>query len=183
MHIQPLEALPEVKRIYPAVHRDARGEFLETWRESWRSQLPGCLPWVQQNLSRSAVGVLRGLHYQLPPHAQGKLVRVLHGRIFDVVVDIRRTSPSFGQHACCELDHREPAQLWIPPGFAHGFLALEPDTVIQYEVTAEYAPQAERCIAWNDPQLAVPWPPGYDILVSARDARGDRWRDAEPFPV
>lgn len=181
MRILSLPPFTEVKRLIPVVHRDARGEFLETWRESWRAQLPGCTAWVQQNQSRSARGVLRGLHYQMPPHAQGKRVRVAQGHIFDVVVDVRRNSPTFGQVACCELDDRGHVQLWIPPGFAHGFLALSADTTVVYDVTASYAPEAERCIAWNDPQLAIPWPGGLDIVVSERDAAGAPWHSADLF--
>jgi dTDP-4-dehydrorhamnose 3,5-epimerase len=155
----------------PRVFRDHRGAFMETWSEAACAPIIGPQRFVQDNESTSAKGVLRGLHLQLAPHAQGKLVRVSRGAVLDVCVDLRAGSPTRGRHVKAVLDAREPAMLWIPPGFAHGFVALEDDTVFAYKCTAPYHPAAERTIFWNDPELAIDW--GIDDpLVSPKDQAG-----------
>lgn len=150
-------AIPEVVRVEPDVHRDARGFFVETWRaERWSAGgVPG--PFVQDNHSRSKQGTLRGLHAQ-SQRPQGKLVRVVSGEIWDVAVDIRRGSPSFGRHVAERLSAENFTQLWIPPGFAHGFVVLSDEAEFVYKCTDYYDPKDELRIAWNDPQLAIPWP-------------------------
>jgi dTDP-4-dehydrorhamnose 3,5-epimerase len=125
--------------------------------------------------------VLRGLHYQLPPHAQGKLVRVLRGAILDVAVDVRRSSPTFGRSAAVELSEASGSQLWIPAGFAHGFLALADDTEVLYKTTDFWAPAAERSIRWNDPDLGLPWPTGILPILAAKDAAAPTISTAELF--
>ncbi|MDR1935923.1 MAG: dTDP-4-dehydrorhamnose 3,5-epimerase, partial [Candidatus Accumulibacter sp.] len=134
---------------------------------------------VQDNHSRSARNVLRGLHYQLPPKAQGKLVRVVLGEVFDVAVDIRRNSPTFGQWAGARLSADNRRQLWIPPGLAHGFLVLSEYAEFLYKTTDYYAPQLERCIRWNDPSLAIDWPLDGVPVLSAKDRAGVALADAE----
>ena len=143
----------------PPVFRDERGHFLETFNETAFHQATGLtdVRFVQDNESRSHRHVLRGLHFQLKPHAQGKLVRVLRGSVLDVVVDIRKDGPTFGQHYSVRLDANDPLQLWIPPGLAHGFLALEQDTVFAYKCTHYYHKASERTIRWNDPDLGIDW--------------------------
>ena len=138
---------------------------------------------VQENVSVSSRHVLRGLHYQVS-HAQGKLVRVLAGEVFDVIVDLRRSSPDFGRSLSVRLDAREPRSLLVPPGFAHGFLALADNTHVQYMVTDFWAPQSERTLAWNDPALGIDWPltPDTDPLLSDKDRRGQTLAQAETFP-
>lgn len=150
-------ALPEVKVIEPDVFGDERGFFLEAWNARAFGELGIGPRFVQDNHSRSARGVLRGLHYQLR-HAQGKLVRVVSGRIFDVAVDLRRGSPRFGQWAGTELSAGNKRQIWIPPGFAHGFLALEDETDCLYKCTDYWSPGDERSLLWNDPELRIAWP-------------------------
>jgi len=156
--------LPGVLVVEPAVFGDDRGWFMETFNEPrWQQALAdlGEAPsrrFVQDNHSCSAAGVLRGLHYQLPPHPQGKLVRVVKGAAFDVAVDIRRGSPHFGQWVGVELRAANRRQLWIPEGFAHGFLALEDDTHFLYKTTDVYAKDCERSIRWDDPALGIAWP-------------------------
>jgi len=152
-------AIPDVKLITPARIGDARGFFSEVFhaRRFAEAGIPG--PFVQDNHSLSAaVGTVRGLHLQIDPSAQGKLVRVTRGAIWDVAVDVRRGSPTFGQHVGIELSVENWRQLWIPTGFLHGFCTLEPDTEVLYKVTAEYDREAERGVAWDDPALAIPWP-------------------------
>jgi dTDP-4-dehydrorhamnose 3,5-epimerase len=157
--------------VEPAVHRDARGFFLETFSVPKYAAGGIADTFVQDNHSRSQRGVLRGLHYQLPPHAQGKLVRVVRGSAFDVAVDIRRGSPTFGRWAGVTLDAASHRQLWIPPGFAHGFLALEDDTHFLYKTTDYYARDCERAIAWDDPAIGIDWPAlGSAPLLAAKDA-------------
>jgi dTDP-4-dehydrorhamnose 3,5-epimerase len=165
-------ALPEVLLIEPKVFADARGFFMETWNQRTFDEAVGeHVTFVQDNHSRSARGVLRGLHYQLPPHAQGKLVRVTSGRVFDVAVDIRKSSPRFGQWVGTELSADNRRQSWIPPGFAHGFLVLSEGADLLYKTTAYYEATAERSIRWNDPQLAINWPgAGVVPILSAKDA-------------
>jgi dTDP-4-dehydrorhamnose 3,5-epimerase len=163
--------LPEVLLIEPRVFGDARGFFFESYNRRVFQQRTGLdLDFVQDNHSRSARGVLRGLHYQaLQP--QGKLVRVSSGAVFDVALDIRRGSPRFGQWFGCELSESNQHMLWIPPGFAHGFLVLSASADFLYKTTEYYAPQHERCIAWNDPVIGIEWPlSGMAPTVSAKDA-------------
>jgi dTDP-4-dehydrorhamnose 3,5-epimerase len=158
MECQPL-ALPEVVLIKPRVFEDARGWFYESFNADRFTALLGVQStFVQDNHSRSAKGVLRGLHYQLAPHAQGKLVRVLRGAIFDVAVDIRRTSTRFGKWAGVELSESNRHQLWIPPGFAHGFVALSEGTEVLYKATDFWHPASERSIRWDDPSIGIRWP-------------------------
>lgn len=157
-------SIPDVVVIEPAVFADDRGWLMETFNEPRLHEALGTLglavprPFVQDNHSKSDAGVLRGLHYQVAPHAQGKLVRVIRGAAWDVAVDIRAGSPTYGRWVGLELSESNRRQLWIPEGFAHGFLALEEDTQFVYKATDVYAKACERAIAWNDPVLAIPWP-------------------------
>ncbi len=157
MQIQELAIAP-VKLIVPDRFGDSRGFFSETYREDRFTAL-GIGPFIQDNQSVSAArGTLRGLHCQVAPNVQGKLVRVLRGAIWDVAVDIRAGSATYGQHVAAELSAGNFAQLWVPPGFLHGFCTLEPNTEVLYKVTAPYDRAAERAVIWNDPTLALPWP-------------------------
>jgi dTDP-4-dehydrorhamnose 3,5-epimerase len=163
-------AIPEVILLKPKVFGDARGFFLESFNQQVFDAMVGhAVTFVQDNHSRSAQGVLRGLHYQLPPMEQGKLVRVTRGEVFDVAVDIRRASPTFGQWVGAHLSEQNHHQLWIPPGFAHGFLTLSETADFLYKATQFYAPALERGIAWNDPTLGVVWPAGVPPQLSAKD--------------
>jgi dTDP-4-dehydrorhamnose 3,5-epimerase len=151
-------AIPEVLLITPPRFADSRGFFSEVFNVG-RFAAAGITPtFIQDNQSRSRKGVVRGLHCQIAPNAQGKLVRALHGAIWDVAVDIRAGSPTYGQHAAAVLSAENGAQLWIPHGFLHGFVALEDDTDVMYKVDAPYDKSAERGVVWNDPALALPWP-------------------------
>jgi len=174
-------ASPDVLLIEPQVFGDARGFFYESFNQQAFHAATGTdVHFVQDNHSRSARGVLRGLHYQLPPHAQGKLVRVVRGSVWDVAVDVRRGSPTFGRWVGEELSEDNQRQLWIPPGLAHGFLVLSETADFLYKTTAYYAPAAERCIAWNDATLAIAWPDlGTAPLLSAKDALGVPLGEAE----
>lgn len=159
----------------PRVHRDERGYFLERWRADAHESAGLTARFVQDNLSRSRRGVLRGLHFQRPPHAQGKLVSVVRGRVLDVVVDLRRGSPTFLAHLKVVLDDEEHRQLWVPRGFAHGFLALAEVCDVLYKVDAHHAPEAEGGLRWDDPALGIDWgldelSPGARPLLSPRDA-------------
>ncbi|MFT3956810.1 MAG: dTDP-4-dehydrorhamnose 3,5-epimerase [Piscinibacter sp.] len=182
MKVMPTE-LPEVLVIEPAVHGDARGFFMESFNQrAFDAAVGSHVAFVQDNHSRSARGVLRGLHYQLPPHAQGKLVRVTRGAVFDVAVDMRRHSPRFGRWTGVELSADNHRQLWIPPGFAHGFLVVSDEADFLYKTTDYYAPQAEAAVRWDDPALAVAWPQlGVEPKVSAKDAAAPALRDARLF--
>lgn len=174
-------AIPDVKLIEPRVFGDARGFFLASWSAAAFAQAGIAASFVQDNHSRSARGVLRGLHYQ-QPQPQGKLIRVVVGAAFDVAVDLRRASPTFGRWVGATLSARNQLMLWIPEGFAHGFLALEDDTELLYKCTAPYAPAHERAIAWNDPSLAIDWPlAGSAPLLSDRDRAAAAFADVEPF--
>jgi dTDP-4-dehydrorhamnose 3,5-epimerase len=176
-------AIPDVVRIEPKVFGDARGFFYESFNQQAFNQATGLdVDFVQDNHSRSAKGVLRGLHYQVPPHAQGKLVRVVQGAVFDVAVDIRRSSPTFGKWVGEELSESNNRQLWIPPGFAHGFLVLSETADFLYKTTDYYATADERCIAWNDPAIGIEWPhAGTDPKLSAKDQMGAALAAAEVF--
>jgi dTDP-4-dehydrorhamnose 3,5-epimerase len=165
-------SVPDVLLIEPQLYGDARGFFLESFNQRAFAQATGLnLNFVQDNHSRSGQGVLRGLHYQIE-QAQGKLVRVVRGAVFDVAVDIRRDSPSFGRWVGYELSEHNQRQLWIPPGFAHGFLVLSESADFLYKTTQYYAPAHERCILWNDEQIAIQWPIEDIPILSQKDAAG-----------
>ncbi len=165
----------------PKVFGDARGFFLESWNLETLHSVGVDQNFVQDNHSRSIQGVVRGLHYQIK-QPQGKLVRVATGRVLDVVVDLRRSSPTFGQHYAVELDDQRHHQLWIPPGIAHGFVVLSESVDFLYKTTDYYAPKYERCIYWADPDLAIDWKlKGIRPLVSDKDLQGISFRDAEYF--
>ena len=175
-------AIPEVVIIEPKVFGDARGFFFESFNQKAFNEATGTNhPFVQDNHSRSAQGVLRGLHYQIQ-QPQGKLVRVVRGAVIDVAVDIRKSSPTFGQWVAEELSEDNHRQLWVPPGFAHGFVVLSEMAEFLYKTTDYYAPAHERCIAWNDPTLAIDWKlEGRQPLLSAKDAQGLPLAQAELF--
>ncbi len=182
MHFEPTE-IPEVILIRPRVFGDDRGYFLESWEESKFAAAGLPLRFVQDNHSRSVRRTLRGLHYQIR-QAQGKLVRVVSGTVFDVAVDIRRSSPTFGRWVGVELSEENHHMLWVPPGFAHGFVVLSKSADFLYKCTDFYAPAHERVIRWDDADLAIDWrlSPGDAPLVASRDAAGTRFRDAEVYP-
>ncbi len=182
MQIRKL-AIPNVILIEPRVFGDDRGFFFESYNaRAFELAIGLAVDFVQDNHSRSMRGVLRGLHYQLPPHAQGKLVRVVQGEVFDVAVDIRRGSPTFGKWVGATLSADNKCQMWIPPGFAHGFLTVSESAEFLYKTTDYYAPESERCIAWNDPEIGIQWPIATAPLLSAKDAEGVVLRNAEVFP-
>lgn len=168
--------------VEPKVFGDVRGFFYESYNQNKFEQLIGYpVSFVQDNHSRSSQGVLRGLHYQIR-QPQGKLVRVTYGEVFDVAVDIRRSSPSFGQWVGVNLSAENKRMLWIPEGFAHGFAVLSENAEFLYKTTDYWAPQHERCIAWNDPQLAIDWPLSAAPQLSEKDAAGVTLDKAELFP-
>jgi dTDP-4-dehydrorhamnose 3,5-epimerase len=172
--------LPEVLILEPVVHGDPRGFFLESYVEKTFQEITGSeLSFVQDNHSRSEYGVLRGLHMQVAPHAQGKLVRVAAGRVFDVAVDARPDSANFGRWTAAELSAENFRQFWIPPGFAHGFLVLSESADFLYKTTSYYRPAAEVTIRWDDPDIGVAWPlpPGEKPKLSERDAQAAPMRD------
>ena len=174
-------AIPDVVLIEPKVFGDARGFFYESFNQRASNEATGTdYQFVQDNHSRSSQGVLRGLHYQIQ-QAQGKLVRVVQGAVFDVAVDIRKSSPTFGQWVGAELSADNHRQLWVPPGFAHGFVVLSDTAEFLYKTTDYYAPQHERCIAWNDPALAIDWQFAGEPRLSAKDAQGLSLAQAEVF--
>jgi dTDP-4-dehydrorhamnose 3,5-epimerase len=157
MKIESL-AIADVKLLTPRIFRDARGFFSETWNERTMAEAGIEARFVQDNHARSAKkGTLRGLHYQLEPHAQDKLVRVVKGAILDVAVDLRRSSPAYGRHASAVISAANWTQIWVPKGFAHGYVTLEPDTEVVYKVTDYYSPAHDRGVRWDDPQLAIDW--------------------------
>ncbi|MGJ0302088.1 dTDP-4-dehydrorhamnose 3,5-epimerase [Aliarcobacter cryaerophilus] len=166
-------AIPDVVIIEPKVHGDSRGYFVETFRTDKLEEFLGYqINFCQDNESKSSKGVLRGLHYQLPPHAQTKLVRVISGRVLDVAVDIRKNSPTFGQHVAVELSGENKKQLLIPRGFAHGFVVLEDDTVFAYKVDNYYSPECDRGIAFDDKNLNIDWILNHNELnLSAKDTK------------
>lgn len=174
-------ALPEVLLVQPRVHGDSRGFFYESFQSARYAEAGLPVVFVQDNHSRSVKGTLRGLHFQ-EPRAQGKLVQVLRGMVYDVAVDIRRGSPRFGRWVGVELSEASPQQLWIPPGFAHGFCVLSESADFLYKCTELYAPEADRGIAWNDPALGIPWPIA-EPLLSAKDRAAPRLEDAPVLPV
>ncbi|EEG10444.1 dTDP-4-dehydrorhamnose 3,5-epimerase [Pseudogulbenkiania ferrooxidans] len=171
-------AIPDVKIIEPQVFGDERGFFYESFNHKQFEEAIGQqVKFVQDNHSRSVKGVLRGLHYQLPPHAQAKLVRCAVGEVFDVAVDIRKSSPTFGQWVGVNLSAENKRQLWIPEGFAHGFLTLSKVAEFLYKTTDYYAPESERCINWNDQNLSIKWPTGFDPTLSKKDNNGLAFTD------
>lgn len=174
-------ALPEVKIIEPKVFGDARGFFYESFnaREFAEHVEPG-VEFVQDNHSRSSKGVLRGLHYQIQ-QAQGKLVRVVEGEVFDVAVDVRKSSPNFGKWVGVVLSNENHRQLWVPPGFAHGFVVLSDAAQFLYKTTDYWFPEYERSIVWNDPEIDIEWPIDFEPLLAAKDAAGKRLSEAEVY--
>ncbi|CAN5349990.1 dTDP-4-dehydrorhamnose 3,5-epimerase [soil metagenome] len=169
-------AIPGVMSIHPAMITDDRGTFHENWSHERYAAIGLWEDFVQDNVSRSARGVVRGLHFQ-SPHAQGKLISVLQGEIFDVAVDIRRGSPAFGQWMAIRLDHVTGTQFYVPPGCAHGFQALSDATVVHYKCTDYYRPDCERSLRWSDDALNIPWP--LASLLSTKDADAPRLRDID----
>ena len=180
MKVVPTE-LPEVLIVEPRVHGDSRGFFYESFQAGRYADagIPG--PFVQDNLSRSVRGTLRGLHFQ-EPRSQGKLVQVLRGTVWDVAVDVRRGSPRFGRWVAVELSETTPRQLWIPPGFAHGFCVLSESADFFYKCTDLYAPECDHTIAWNDPAVGIAWPVK-DPLLSAKDRIAPRLAEAPVLPA
>jgi dTDP-4-dehydrorhamnose 3,5-epimerase len=174
-------AIPDVLLIEPRIFGDSRGFFYESWNRKAFASAGIPADFAQDNHSRSGRNVLRGLHYQIQ-QPQGKLVRVTLGEAFDVAVDIRRSSPTFGRWVGFTLSAENKRMLWIPVGFAHGFAVQSDVAEVQYKTTDYYAPEHERSIAWNDPDLAIEWPLSGEPVLSARDAAGTRLRDAEIFP-
>ena len=174
-------SLQDVLIFEPKVFGDTRGFFFESFNARRFAELTGITtPFVQDNHSRSQKGVLRGLHYQIR-QAQGKLVRVVAGDVFDVAVDLRRSSPDFGKWTGVTLSAENKRIVWIPAGFAHGFVVLSDSAEFLYKTTDYWAPEHERCIRWNDSSLAIDWPVGGDVLVSPKDAQGVAFADAEVF--
>jgi dTDP-4-dehydrorhamnose 3,5-epimerase len=182
MQFEPTR-LPEVVLIRPDVFGDSRGFFLETWNQREFVAAGIAVPFVQDNHSHSTRHILRGLHYQIR-QPQGKLVRVVRGEVFDVAVDVRRSSPRFGQWVGARLSNENRHMLWVPPGFAHGYLALSEDVDFLYKCTDFYAPAHERAILWNDAQIGIQWPlpEGARAVLSARDQQGKPLAEAETFP-
>jgi dTDP-4-dehydrorhamnose 3,5-epimerase len=176
-------ALPEVLIVEPKVFGDARGFFTESWNEArFNAALGYDVHFVQDNHSRSSRGVLRGLHYQLDPHAQGKLVRCTSGAVFDVAVDLRRSSPNFGRWVGYELTAENHRQLWIPPGFGHGFVVTSETADFLYKTSGGYAPDYEGAVRWDDPSIGIEWPlDGITPQLSAKDIAAPRLSDAKTF--
>jgi dTDP-4-dehydrorhamnose 3,5-epimerase len=175
--------IPDVVLIKPKVFGDPRGYFLESWQEARFAAAGLPLHFVQDNHSRSSQWILRGLHYQIQ-HTQGKLLRVTRGAIFDVAVDMRRSSPTFGRWVGVELNDTNHHMLWVPPGFAHGFLTLSDDVDFLYKCTDVYSPQHDRAVRWDDPQIGIEWPlpAGVAPLLSAKDSVAPSFADADTFP-
>lgn len=168
----------------PEIHRDSRGYFFESWTQRDFDRLVGNVQFVQENQSRSTAGVVRGLHFQRPPHAQAKLVGVVSGRVLDVAVDIRVGSPTYGRWVAVELSDDNHRRLFIPRGFAHGFAVLSDEATFTYKCDNYYAPQSEGGIAWDDPDLAIAWPEfdGCEPIISEKDCNHCRWIDfISPF--
>jgi dTDP-4-dehydrorhamnose 3,5-epimerase len=166
----------------PSVLVDERGYFFEAYSARHANDALGQrITFVQDNQSRSHNGVLRGLHYQLPPRSQGKLIRVIRGAVCDIVVDLRRSSQTFGEWHAFDLSESNSAQLWVPPGFAHGFMALSDPTDVIYKVTEYYSPEHDRSIRWDDPDIGIEWPLDGNPILSDKDANAPYLRDAEVF--
>jgi dTDP-4-dehydrorhamnose 3,5-epimerase len=175
-------AIPEVKIIEAQVFGDERGFFMETYRASIMNELTGGKPFVQDNHSKSSQGILRGLHYQMQ-QTQGKLVRVVQGAVFDVAVDMRRNSPTFGKWVGEVLSAENKKQLWVPEGFAHGFYVMTESAEFVYKCTDYYAPESDRSLKWNDPEVGIEWPlvDGKQPLLSEKDENGKSFSDADTF--
>ena len=176
-------SIPDVLLIEPHVLEDSRGFFFESFREDiFNYETSLNVSFVQDNHSKSSHGVLRGLHYQLPPHAQAKLTRVIQGEVLDIAVDIRESSPTCGQYVAEILSNDNKKQLFIPEGFAHGFLTLSKTSEYLYKTTDFYHPQSERCILWNDVVLNIKWPKNLDIHLSSKDLNGAIFSSSKIFP-
>jgi dTDP-4-dehydrorhamnose 3,5-epimerase len=176
-------SIPDVLLIEPRIFEDSRGFFFESFREDvFKKETSLDVSFVQDNHSKSSQGVLRGLHYQLPPHAQDKLVRVIQGEVLDIAVDIRESSPTCGQYIAEILSSDNKKQLYIPKGFAHGFLTLSETSEYLYKTTDFYHPEIERCILWNDVTLNIKWPQNLKIELSPKDLLGEDFKSSELFP-
>ena len=175
----------EIEGVYiiePRVFNDARGYFMEAWKQQEFNEHIGKVDFIQDNESKSSFGVLRGLHYQKGDLSQSKLVRVIKGKVLDVAVDIRKSSPTFGRHVMVELSEENKRQFFIPRGFAHGFLVLSEEAIFTYKVDNPYAPQTEAGIRWNDPDLAIEWPIDFSkVQTSEKDLKQPLFKDAEVF--
>lgn len=175
-------AIDGVYIIEPRVFKDERGYFFESWKQADFEEHIGKVNFIQDNESKSSYGVLRGLHYQKGEYSQAKLVRVIKGRVLDVAVDLRKSSPTFGKHVAVELSEDNKRQFFIPRGFAHGFLVLSQEAIFTYKVDNVYAPQHEASIRFNDPDLGIEWPiDANDVLASEKDLKGSLFKDAETF--
>lgn len=174
-------SIPDVMILEPRIFEDGRGFFFESWNAREFGEVVNDAQFVQDNQSHSRRGVLRGLHYQIR-RSQGKLVRVVQGHVFDVAVDLRKSSPTFGRWVAAELSEHNHRQLWIPAGFAHGFMVLSENAEFLYKTTDYYSPEDERCIVWNDPVIAISWPTSIEPVLSTKDQAGSLFRDAELFP-
>ncbi len=179
----PMEKIPAVVKVEPKIFGDHRGCFLESWQRDKFAAAGVGGSMVQDNLSESTQGTLRGMHYQIQ-HPQGKLVQVLAGEVFDVAVDLRQSSPTFGQWVGLRLSWENKCMLWVPPGFAHGFYCLSPYALFAYKCTDFYAPKHERTLLWDDPDIGIEWPllPDFPPELSAKDAVGVSFRQAEYYP-
>ena len=180
MHVEPA-SIADVLIVEPKVFEDARGFFYESWNRRAFAQAGIDVEFVQDNHSRSRHGVLRGLHYQVE-HAQGKLVRVIEGAVFDVAVDLRRSSPTFGAHVAIELSAANRRMLYIPPGFAHGFVVVSDAAEFLYKTTDYWYPEHERTLLWNDPALRIAWPPAIVPMLAPKDAAGLPLATADAYP-
>jgi dTDP-4-dehydrorhamnose 3,5-epimerase len=181
MKIMPLD-IADLLLIEPCIFEDERGFLYESFRQDiFKKATSLNVSFVQENYSKSFKNVLRGLHYQLPPHAQGKLISVIQGEILDVAVDLRKSSLTFGKYVLQVLSDKDNRQLWIPEGFAHGFLTLSDTSELLYKITDFYHPQNERCILWNDPFLDIAWPKNYNIHLSPKDLLGISFKEAKFF--
>jgi dTDP-4-dehydrorhamnose 3,5-epimerase len=181
MKVTPL-SIPDVLLIEPQVFEDTRGFFLESFRmDRFQEATSLKVVFLQDNHSKSSRGVLRGLHYQLPPYAQGKLVRVIQGEVLDVAVDLRKSSPTFGKYVAEILSCDNKKQMWIPEGFAHGFLTLSESSEFLYKTTNYYHKESERCIFWDDKTLNIKWPQDLKIALSSKDLLGETFLDVEIF--
>lgn len=175
-------AIDGVYIIEPRVFKDERGYFFESWKQADFEEHIGKVNFIQDNESKSSYGVLRGLHYQKGEYSQAKLVRVIKGRVLDVAVDLRKSSPTFGKHVAVELSEDNKRQFFIPRGFAHGFLVLSQEAIFTYKVDNVYAPQHEASIRFNDPDLGIEWPiDANEVLTSEKDLKGNLFKDAETF--
>ncbi|MGN0867075.1 MAG: dTDP-4-dehydrorhamnose 3,5-epimerase [Oligosphaeraceae bacterium] len=177
-------ALPGLLLLEPPVFQDARGYFLETWQEEHYRQAGISCHFVQDNESKSSFGVVRGLHWQAPPYTQAKLVRVIQGTVLDVSVDLRKNSPTFGQHVAVELSGENKRQLFIPRGFAHGFAVLSPEAIFAYKCDNPYRPEAERGLKFDDPALAIDWKlPPQDWILSEKDKHHPTLKEIQPVEI